>query len=168
MNTLLIIGAVLCAVIGILGSILPGLPGVPVSWAGLLLLHLSTAADYTASYLIIYAAVALLITLLDYVIPILGTKKLGGTKAGTKGSTWGLVVSIFVLPLLGLSIGPMGIVGLLAGPFVGAYLGEKWKGNKENAMRSAWGSFLGFLAGTFIKLVYSIVVLVVVIVDIVR
>ncbi len=168
MNTLLIIAAVLCALVGIIGSVLPGLPGVPVSWAGLLLLHLSTAADYTAMYLVIYAAVALLITLLDYVIPVLGTKKLGGTKAGTRGSTWGLVVSIFVLPLLGITIGPMGIIGLLAGPFVGAYLGEKWGGNKENAMRSAFGSFIGFLAGTFIKLAYSIVVLVVIVIDIIR
>ncbi len=168
MNTLLIIGAVLCAVVGVLGSLLPALPGLPVSWAALLLLHLSPAADYTATYLIVYAVVAGLITLIDYIIPVLGTKKLGGTKAGTRGSTWGLVVSIFVLPLLGISIGPMGLVGLLAGPFVGAYLGEKWSGNGANAMRSAWGSFLGFLAGTMMKLAYSIVVLVVIVVDIIR
>ncbi len=167
MNTLLIICAILCAIIGIAGAILPGLPGLPISWAGLLLLHLSTAADYTATYLIVYAAVALLVTLLDYIVPILGTKKLGGTKAGIKGSTWGLVVSIFVLPLLGITIGPMGIVSLLAGPFVGAYLGEKWKGNKENAIRSAWGSFLGFLAGTVMKLAYSLVVFIVILRDLI-
>ncbi len=168
MSTLLIIAAVLCAVVGVLGSLLPALPGVPVSWVALLLLHLSPATDYTASYLVIYAVVAGLITIIDYVIPIWGTKKLGGTKAGMRGSTWGLVVSVFVLPLLGITLGPMGLVGLLAGPFVGAYLGEKWSGNGANAMRSAWGSFLGFLAGTVIKLSYSIVVLVVVVVDIIR
>src|SRR5574344_534078 len=167
MSTVLIILAVVCALVGIAGAILPGLPGVPVSWLGLLLLDLSHAADYTPAYLIIYAAVALIITILDYVIPILGTKQLGGTKAGTKGSTWGLVVGIIVLPLLGITLGPMGIIGILGGPFLGAYLGEKWKGNKEHALKSAFGSFIGFLAGTIIKTAYGIVVLIVIIKDII-
>jgi uncharacterized protein YqgC (DUF456 family) len=167
MSTVLIILAVVCALVGIAGAILPGLPGVPVSWLGLLLLDLSHAADYTPAYLIIYAAVALIITILDYVIPIIGTKQLGGTKAGTKGSTWGLVVGIIVLPLLGITLGPMGIIGILGGPFLGAYLGEKWKGNKEHALKSAFGSFIGFLAGTIIKTAYGIVVLIVIIKDII-
>lgn len=167
MSTVLIILAVVCALVGIAGAILPGLPGVPVSWLGLLLLDLSHAADYTPAYLIVYAAVALIITILDYVIPIIGTKQLGGTKAGTKGSTWGLVVGIIVLPLLGITLGPMGIIGILGGPFLGAYLGEKWKGNKEHALKSAFGSFIGFLAGTIIKTAYGIVVLIVIIKDII-
>lgn len=167
MNTLLVILAVLCALVGIAGAILPGLPGPPVSWLGLLLLNLSHAADYTPRYLIIYAAVALVITALDYVVPIIGTRQLGGTKAGAKGSTWGLVVGVFVLPLLGLTLGPMGIIGILGGPFIGAYLGEKWKGNKEHALKSAFGSFLGFLAGTLMKLAYGIVILVVILRDII-
>lgn len=158
MNTLFIILAIVCALVGIVGSIVPGLPGPPISWVGLLLLNFSGKSDFTATFLIIFAAVAAIITVLDYVVPILGTKKYGGTKAGAKGSTWGLIVSVFVLPILGITLGPMGIIGILAGPFVGAYLGEKWHGSKENALRSAWGSFMGFLAGTLMKLVYTIVV----------
>lgn len=158
MNTLFIILAVACALIGIIGSIVPGLPGPPISWAGLLLLHMSDKIDYTPRFLVIFAAVAVIITILDYIVPIWGTKQFGGTKAGAKGSTWGLVVSVFVLPFLGITIGPMGIVGILAGPFVGAYIGEKLQGDPDHALRSAIGSFVGFLAGTLMKLVFTLVV----------
>lgn len=158
MNTLFIILAVVCALIGIIGSIVPGLPGPPISWAGLLLLHMSDKIDYTPRFLVIFAAVAVIITILDYIVPIWGTKQFGGTKAGAKGSTWGLVVSVFVLPFLGITIGPMGIVSILAGPFVGAYIGEKLQGDPDHALRSAIGSFVGFLAGTLMKLVFTLVV----------
>lgn len=167
MNIVIIILAILCGAVGIIGSIVPGLPGPPVSWVGLLLLNFSSAADYTATYLVTYAAIAIVITIIDYVFPIIGTKQLGGTKVGAKGSTWGLVVGMLVLPLLGISLGPMGLFGILGGPFVGAYIGEKWKGNREHALKSAFGSFLGFLGGTFIKLAYGIVVMVVLIKDLI-
>lgn len=167
MDIVLIVLAVLCGIIGIVGSVAPGLPGPPVSWLGLLLLSLSSAADHTAVYLVVYAAIAIVITIVDYVVPIIGTKQLGGTKAGATGSTWGLVVSVFVLPLLGITLGPMGLFGMLGGPFVGAYLGEKWKGNSDRALQSACGSFLGFLGGTFIKLVYGVVVMAVLIKDLI-
>lgn len=168
MSTLWIILAVLCALFGIVGSIVPGLPGPPVSWVALLLLSLSAAAAYTPTFLIVMAVVAAVITVLDYLVPIWGTKRFGGTKAGTRGSTWGLVVSILVLPLLGITIGPFGIIGILAGPFVGAYIGERNAGNDESmALRSAFGSFVGFLAGTVMKLTYCIVVMVYVVKDLI-
>lgn len=167
MNTLFIILAFLCAIIGIIGAIVPGLPGPPISWVALLLVHLSSVMDYSPTFLVIMAVVAVIITILDYVVPIWGTKQFGGSKAGAKGSTIGLIVSVFVLPLLGIVIGPMGIIGILAGPFIGAYLGEEMEGNKKNALRAAFGSFIGFLAGTFIKLAYGIVVMVYVVKDVI-
>lgn len=160
MNTLFIIIAILCCVVGIIGSIVPGLPGPPISWAALMVLYLAHIGDLQVRTVVIYAVVALIITILDYIVPVWGTTKFGGTKMGAKGSTWGLVVSVFVLPLLGITIGPFGIIGILAGPFVGAYLGEMKGGNRDNALRSAFGSFVGFLAGTLIKLVFGIVVMV--------
>lgn len=168
MSIALIVAAVVLALLGIVGAIVPGLPGALFSWIALLLLGLSDATDYSLLYLGIYGAVAIAISVIDYVVPIWGTKRMGGTKAGTRGSTWGLVVSLFVLPLLGIVIGPFGIIGILAGPFVGAYIGEMSNGNKDHALRSAFGSFLGFLCGTLIKTAFGIWVLVVVIVDIVR
>lgn len=100
---------------------------------------------------------ALGVTVLDYIIPGLGTKKFGGTKAGIRGSNIGLLVGVIGLPLLGIVIGPFGIFGIILGPFIGAYLGEKNAGSsQEKAFRSAIGSFIGFMAGTFAKLVYGI------------
>lgn len=160
MSATFIILAVICAIIGIVGSIVPGLPGPPVAWVALLLVHLSKVHPYTVNFLVVMGIVAAVITVLDFIVPVWGTKKMGGTKSGTKGSTIGLIVSVFVLPILGITIGPFGILGILAGPFLGAYIGELMANNKEGAFRAAIGSFVGFLTGTLMKLAFSIVVLV--------
>lgn len=160
MNTTLIIIAVVLAIVGFLGAIIPGIPGTLLSFIALLLLFFIPEMKYTTVFILVMGFFCAVITVLDYVIPIYGTKKLGGTKMGVRGSTIGLIVSILVLPLLGVVIGPFGIGGIILGPFVGAYIGEIMAGNSENAFRSAIGSFLGFLAGTFIKIIYGIVVIV--------
>lgn len=152
MNTLLIILAILLALIGIAGSIIPGLPGPPFSWAALLVLNFTTAADHNATYLIVTAAVAVVITLLDYVVPSLSTKRHGGSKAGVWGCNIGLVVSI-----IGLPFGPTGLIGVIFWPFIGALVGELLSGKQSReAVRAAWGAFLGFLTGTGLKLAYGI------------
>ena len=109
--------------------------------------------------------ITIAITILDYVIPIIGTKKFGGTKAGVRGSTIGLIVSIFVLPILGITIGPFGIFGIILGPFLGAYFGEMIAHNDKNALRSAFGSFIGFIAGTFLKIIFGIIAFIFIIKD---
>lgn len=168
MEYLIYFFAVICIIVGIIGDIVPGLPGVPISYAAMLLLHFFTDIVYSSNTLVIYGVICVIITVLDYFVPIWGTKKFGGTKAGVRGSTIGLVVSIIVLPLLGIVIGPFGIIGILAGPFFGAYIGEKMGGVEDNlAWRSAFGSFVGFVAGTLLKVVYSIVIGFVVIKDII-
>lgn len=166
---MLIALSVICAIVGIIGAIVPGLPGPPISWAALLLLYIKNPDAYTdPTTLAVTGILAVAITVLDYVVPAWGTKKFGGSKAGTRGSTIGLIVSVFVLPILGIAIGPFGIVGILAGPFIGAYLGEKIHGSDDaQALRSAFGSFVGFLAGTFMKLAYGIVIAVMAIVALV-
>lgn len=160
MEYLVIIGAVVLGFIGFLGAILPGLPGTPLSYAGLLLFLFLPEFEANATFLIVMGVIALIITILDYVIPIYGTKQFGGTKQGVRGSTIGLVVSVFILPLLGIVIGPFGIIGLILGPFVGAYIGELIAKNNQNALRAAFGSFVGFLLGTFMKVVYAVLVLI--------
>ena len=170
MNTLLIILAVVCALTGIVGAIVPVLPGPPIAWLAVLLLSFTPCSnDLTATFLIVTAALAVIITILDYLVPAWGTKRFGGTKAGTKGSTIGLLVAVFVLPVLGLTLGPFGLTSLLLGPFVGAYIGEVTQNTpSQQALRSAFGSFIGFLTGTFIKLVYAIVITVYVTNDIIQ
>jgi uncharacterized protein YqgC (DUF456 family) len=168
MEYLIFLLAVVCVIVGIVGDVVPGLPGVPISYAAMLLLHFFTGITYSNETLIIYGVLCAVITIVDYFVPIWGTKKFGGTKAGVRGSTIGLVVGVVVLPILGIVIGPFGLIGILAGPFVGAYIGEKMSGVDDSlAWRSAIGSFVGFVAGTLLKVVYSIVVAVVVIKDII-
>ena len=168
MEFLIYLLAVVFIIVGIIGDVVPGLPGVPISYAAMLLIHFFTGINYDSEALIIYGIICLLITVVDYFVPIWGTKKFGGTKAGVRGSTIGLIIGVVVLPLLGIVIGPLGLIGIIAGPFVGAYVGEKMSGvDDQLAWRSAIGSFVGFVAGTLLKVVYSLVVGFVVIKDII-
>ena len=138
--------------IGILGSFLPILPGPTVSWIGLLLLYLTKVIPDDWVFLGITLAIALLVFALDYIIPAVGTKKFGGTKAGMLGTTIGLLVALF-FPILG----PFGII---IWPFVGALVGELLnKADKKTATKAAFGSFIGFLTGTFLKFMVTIVYL---------
>src|SRR5690606_24523010 len=135
--------------VGILGSFLPVLPGPPVSWLGLLLLYLTKAVPADWWVLGITLLLTVLVTVLDYVVPAMGTQKFGGSKAGMWGTTIGLLVAIFV-PLFG----PLGII---IWPFIGALVGELLnKTNQKTAVKAAFGSFLGFLTGTFMKLVLTL------------
>ncbi|SIQ18287.1 DUF456 domain-containing protein [Maribacter ulvicola] len=148
---ILILGFILMLV-GILGSFLPVLPGPPISWVGLLLLYSTSAITMNWTFLGITLAIALVVFGLDYVIPAIGTKKFGGTKAGVIGTTVGLLVAL-IFPILG----PFGII---IWPFVGALVGELLnKADKKTATKAAFGSFLGFLTGTFLKFMVAIVYL---------
>jgi uncharacterized protein YqgC (DUF456 family) len=142
---LAVLGAAL-VLVGFIGSVLPIIPGPPISWAGLLLLKWTDfVADHGAAYenaLWILLFFVILVTILDYVVPIMGTKKYGGSKRGVWGATIGVVVGLFFGPL-----------GIIIGPFLGAYIGEITTGKKDReALRAAWGSFMGFLLGVGLKL----------------
>ncbi|MFS4456000.1 DUF456 domain-containing protein [Maribacter sp. 2304DJ31-5] len=147
--TLLILGFFFM-LIGILGSFLPVLPGPPLSWIGLLLLHLTNAVPMNRWFLGITLGIALIIFALDYIIPAIGTKKFGGTRAGMIGTTIGLIIGLLA-PIPG---------GIIIGPFLGAFLGElSAKADNKTALKAAFGSFLGFLTGTFMKFVVAIIFL---------
>ncbi len=159
MDFIWIIVGILLLIIGAAGAIIPGIPGPIVSFIALLLLQLQENAPFEEDFLVIMGIIAAAVTFLDYVVPIWGTKKFGGSKMGVRGSIVGLIVGIIGLPILGIVIGPFGIIGILLGPFIGAYIGESMAGkDSTTAMRSAVGSFIGFLGGTLMKLAYSIVV----------
>lgn len=148
---LLIIGF-LFMIVGILGSFLPVLPGPSISWIGLLLLYLTKAVPDNWWVLGTTLAIALVVFALDYIIPAMGTKKFGGTKAGMIGTTLGLLVAL-LFPILG----PLGII---IWPFIGALVGELLnKADKKTATKAAFGSFLGFLTGTFLKFMVTIIYL---------
>ena len=135
-------------VIGIIGSFLPILPGPLTSWVGLLILHFTSVVLMNKSFLIITLSVALAISVLDYIIPVIGTKRFGGSKLGIIGTSIGLIVGLIV-PIPG---------GIIIGPFLGALIGELFnKSNFKNALKAAFGSFLGFITSTFLKFIVSII-----------
>ncbi|MBP6611676.1 MAG: DUF456 domain-containing protein [Paludibacter sp.] len=145
MDLFLIIVAGILIVIGFLGSILPVLPGPPLSYVGLLVLHFTDKVQFSTNFLIYWAIIVILIQVLDAFIPIWGTKKFGGSKQGMWGSTIGILVGMF--------FGPVGIV---FGPFIGAFIGEL-SANKNNteALKAAFGAFIGFVVGTVSKLIIA-------------
>jgi hypothetical protein len=108
--------------------------------------------------LIILAAIVAVVAVLDYLVPIWGTKTFGGSRTGVRGSTIGLIIGIILLPMFGIVLGPFGLFGILGGPFIGAWIGEIHAGKESRqALRAAFGSFIGFLAGTLMKIVLSVV-----------
>jgi uncharacterized protein len=169
MDFFLISLGILLAFIGIIGAIVPGLPGPPLSFISLILLHLTGNISYSESFLFSFGFLALAITLLDYWVPVYGTKKFGGSRAGVVGSTVGLIVAVFVLPFSGIIIGPFGLLGIILGPFAGAWIGETIAGTRGDlALKAAFGSFIGFLAGTLVKLIYSIAIMIIIVIDLIK
>ena len=148
MDIILIIFSALLMIIGLLGSFLPVIPGPFSSWVGLLLLYFTEAIPTNFTLIIITLIIAVLISVLDYVIPSMGTKRFGGTKAGVIGTSVGLIVGLLA-PIPG---------GIIVGPFLGAFIGELInKSNTKTALKAAFGSFIGFLASSFIKFIVTVV-----------
>lgn len=143
MDILFVVIGFFLMLLGILGSILPVIPGTPISWAGLIVLFLAPSLEFDWTFITITGIVAVFIYVMDYIIPAMGTKKFGGSRAGAWGTTIGLIVGIIApIPL-----------GILIGPFLGALIGELIFNETEGpkAFKAALGSFIGFLASTFMK-----------------
>lgn len=150
LDIILILLGLILMIVGIVGCIVPALPGLPLSYAGILLMHFSSVGEFSYEFLISWGIIVVIIQLLDYYIPIWGTKKLGGGKYGAWGSAIGVVLGMFILP-------PWGIIIF---PFVGAVVGELLSDKDfKVALKAGAGAFLGFLAGTLIKLIAALVLL---------
>jgi uncharacterized protein YqgC (DUF456 family) len=149
MDVVWIIFGILLMIAGLAGCILPFLPGPPLCYAALLIQQLQDEPPYTSKFLTLWLVITIVVTGLDYIIPVYGTKKFGGTKLGMWGCFIGLIV--------GLWFGPPGIV---LGPFIGALIGELMADrSSEVAIRAAFGSFIGFLVGTLLKLIACFVMI---------
>lgn len=156
MDIVFIILGAICLLLGLVGCVAPVVPGVPLSYLGLLLLHWTERVQFSWQFLVVWGVVVVVIQILDYFIPAWGTKKFGGTKYGVWGSTIGLFA--------GFLMGPLGII---IGPFVGAVVGELIYFNRHpqntiaqpnntnfnRALRAGFGSFVGLLAGTLVKVI---------------
>ena len=145
MDILLLILGFACIITGLIGSFLPVLPGPSVSWVGLALLYFTKAVPANYWVLGIALLITVVISVLDYVIPAKGTKRFGGSSYGIWGTNIGLVIGI---------LAPVPF-GFLIGPFLGALIGELIYDFKDHnrALKAAAGSFVGFLASSFMKFV---------------
>lgn len=149
MDILLLILGVAGLLVGLAGAVLP-LPGPPLSYAGLLCLHFSKYAQFSQGVLISLGILTAVVAVLDYYVPIWGTKKFGGTQAGAWGATAGVVIGFFIIPA----------IGVFLGAFLGALVGELIGGAKFNdALKSAIGSFVGFLTGIVMKVLLCLIMI---------
>jgi len=144
---ILIILGLFLALIGLIGCIVPFIPGPPLSFFALIILsYAKNWEPFSATFLIIMAGFALLATVLDYVVPAIGAKRYGASKLGVWGSIIGMLIGFFIFPPWGMLIGA--IIGALAGELAGGKKGIK-------ALRAGWGVFVGNIMGIGLKLAFS-------------
>ncbi len=149
MDYILIIAGTISILAGVIGCFLPVIPGPPISYVGILLLHFTDVSHFSVEFLVFFAVAVVIVQILDYYLPILGTKKFGGGSRGAWGSAIGVVVGLFIIP-------PWGIIIF---PFVGAVVGELTDGKEFNAaVKSGFGAFIGFVGGILFKLAVSLAI----------
>lgn len=154
MDIFLSILALLFVVLGVIGCIVPIIPGTLLSFLGLLLSYFCSFSTITTNSLLIWLALSVVVSIIDYILPGYLAKKFGGSKSGVMGATIGMVVGFIFF----------NIPGVIFGPFIGAIIGEL-KHNRDDfskAVRVGLGSLLSFVVGTGIKLIVSIYILVIV------
>ena len=154
MEIMLEIFAALLGIIGILGSILPVLPGPPISYVGMLLLYVwgtNTDDILTPRLMPIWLVITIAVVVIDYIVPSYFTKVTGGSKSASRASMVGMIIGIIFFPP----------AGMIIGAFLGALIAEMFIEGKElkHSLKAALGSFLGFLVGTGFKLISSGVML---------
>lgn len=142
--------AVVLGIVGCIGCIVPIIPGGIIAFGGYMCLYFCSYSDISIFWPILFALLTIIVTVLDFILPSYFTKKFGGTKAGEwgalAGSLGGCLLSFFMTPFI-----------IIAGLFVGAFLGELThdKEDKQKAIKSGFGSFLSFFAGSGIKLIVA-------------
>lgn len=152
MDVFLSILAVLFAVVGLLGCIVPMLPGPPMSYAAMILVACCSYSDLGWTTMVVFFIITVAVTVLDFLLPAWMARRFGGSRAGEIGATVGMIAGFFVFPP----------VGILLGPFVGAVVGELVvkREDTSRAMRVGFGAFMSFIVGTGLKLIASLVMLV--------
>jgi uncharacterized protein YqgC (DUF456 family) len=143
---LIIIGSIFI-IVGLIGCVVPGVPGPPFSFLALVLISAAKGWEpFSLNFLIIMALITIVVTALDYVVPAAGAKKFGASKYGFWGAVLGMLVGIIFFPPLGMIIGA----------FLGAIIGEMVVGKpSQEALKAGWGVFVGIMFGMIIKLIAS-------------
>jgi uncharacterized protein YqgC (DUF456 family) len=148
---ILIVLGFLLALAGLIGCLLPVIPGPPLSFLALLFLSLAKDWEpFSATFLVVMGCLTAAVAVMDYLIPIKGAQRYGASRHGIWGSIIGMLLGMFFFPPL----------GMILGAFVGALLGELFAGREgRQALRAGWGTFVGTVASTILKVVFGGVVL---------
>lgn len=144
MDVFLIIIAIICAVLAIIGSYVPAVPGPVLGYGALWIAQATSYCNFSKTYLAVMTLATIVVFALDYFLPSLITKKMGASNAASWGAFIGSIVGMFLTP-----------VGIILGMLLGAFIGEYCfaDGNHVKSIKAAIGAFLGFLAGTGVKLI---------------
>lgn len=143
--------ALILMILGIVGSVLPVLPGPILSFTGLLIYYIFQENEIlTLGPVLLFALGAALLIIADYVLPLLGVKFLGASKNGQWGAIIGALLGVVFFPPLGIFIGAL----------LGAIIGEMYYGKKfPEAMMVAMGVVTGSVVAIFLQVIFSLSVL---------
>jgi uncharacterized protein len=148
LQTLYYVLAIVLMVVGIAGTVLPALPGLPLVFAGMLLAAWAGGFEEVGGWTMAVLALLTLLSLgIDFMATALGAKRVGASKPALVGAVLGTFAGLM-----------FGFVGVFIGPFVGALLGELvwWRGvgGRElgQATKVGLGTWLGVVVGTVLKL----------------
>ncbi len=154
MDILIDILAVICGLVGIIGTIIPVLPGPVASYLGMGILYIwgsGVRDDITMTVMIIWLVITIAVSVFDFIVPAYFTKKHGGSKSSSRAA---IICMILASPLF-----PP--IGMIIASFLGALFAEIVIEGKERkvAIKAAFGSFIGFLVGTGIKLIATVIMM---------
>ena len=142
--------AALLVVVGLAGTVLPALPGLPLMFAGMLLAawagHFQQISVWTMALLAVLTVLSLVI---EFGATALGAKRVGASKLAIVGAAVGTLGGIF-----------FSIPGLILGPFIGAMAGELVHGREwRQASRIGFGTWVGLAIGAALKLALAFAML---------
>ena len=143
--------AVLLVIIGLAGTVLPALPGVPIVLLGLVLMAwLDGFVHVSVTTLLLMGVLAVFSVIIDFLATAEGARRFGAGRLAILGAALGLLVGLF-----------FGLPGILFGPFVGAVIGHLiGKANLDDSVRAGVGASIGVLVGTVSKVVIAVIMLV--------
>ncbi len=143
----IILGFIL-AVVGIVGCIVPGLPGPPLNYIAVVLLDIAKPELYTSKFLLWFGLVVVIVYFLDYILPVLGAKIYNASKYGIWGSIIGMIIGIFFFPPFGM------ILGIIIGTITGELLAGK---EHSEALKVGFVTFIASMTVIIIKLSLSLI-----------
>ncbi|WP_019536416.1 DUF456 domain-containing protein [Paenibacillus ginsengihumi] len=147
-------------VVGMAGAVYPVLPGALAIYAAFFVYGWMISFEpFGVWFWLLQTTLLALLLIVDYAVNALGVKKFGGTRASVVGSTIGLLLGPFVIP----------VAGLLLGPFIGAVVGELLVGTEfRQAVRAGVGALVGFFSSLVVKVGLQLVMIVLFIIWVVR